>query len=168
MAHSDGRNCRLGALRFHGALQFLTPNFLFRFLEVRDGWVTSLLASRGQQSPAPSPLNGQITMKDTRNRAYAAVWGHDLWIYPNKDGFQLGLASFSIPLNVASIKSSGKHSFTLITPYKNFRYLIGCLSVCLPVYLHDMTLLYFHPIFACLHCSVFGHAHYLQSVCGFS
>lgn len=61
-------------------------------------------------------------MKDTRNRAYAAVWGHDLWIYPNKEGFQLGIASFSVPLNVATVKSIGKHSFTLITPFKTFKY----------------------------------------------
>lgn len=61
-------------------------------------------------------------IKDTRSRAYAAVWGHDLWIYPNKDGFQLGIASFSVPLNVATVKSTGKHSFTLITPFKTFKY----------------------------------------------
>ncbi|KAG8008355.1 Arf-GAP with Rho-GAP domain [Nibea albiflora] len=65
-------------------------------------------------------LHGQITMKDTRSRAYAAVWGHDLWIYPNKESYQLGIASFSVPLNVATVKSTGKHSFTLITPYKSF------------------------------------------------
>lgn len=130
-------------------MKVLIPHFFFLFLEVRDGWITSLLASRGQQSPAPSPLHGQITMKDTRGRAYAAVWSHDLWIYPNKDGFQLGIASFSIPLNVASIKSSGKHSFTLITPYKTFRYLIGRLSVsrCDCLHVRLLTLFYFHPIF---------------------
>lgn len=136
-------------------MQFLIPHsFFFFFLEVRDGWVTSLLASRGQQKSASSPFHGQITMKDTRSRAYAAVWGHDLWIYPNKDGFQLGIASFSIPLNVASIKSSGKHSFTLITPYKTFRYLIGHLSVsltvCLPacLYVCLLTLFYLLPTLA--------------------
>ncbi|XP_045896923.1 arf-GAP with Rho-GAP domain, ANK repeat and PH domain-containing protein 1 isoform X2 [Micropterus dolomieu] len=88
--------------------------------EVHEGWVTSLLACRGQPSAAPPELHGQITMKDTRSRAYAAVWGHDLWIYPNKEGFQLGIASFSVPLNVASVKPIGKHSFSLITPYKSF------------------------------------------------
>ncbi|XP_070773991.1 arf-GAP with Rho-GAP domain, ANK repeat and PH domain-containing protein 1 isoform X2 [Enoplosus armatus] len=88
--------------------------------EVHDGWVTSLLASRGQPSPTPPELHGQITIKDPRSRAYAAVWGHNLWIYPNKEGFQLGIASFSVPLNVATVKSTGKHSFTLITPYKSF------------------------------------------------
>uniref|UniRef100_H3C5S6 Arf-GAP with Rho-GAP domain, ANK repeat and PH domain-containing protein 1-like n=1 Tax=Tetraodon nigroviridis TaxID=99883 RepID=H3C5S6_TETNG len=88
--------------------------------EVYDGWVTSLLASRGQPSPPAPELHGQVMMKDTRSRAYAAVWGHDLWIYPNKEGFQLGVASFSVPLNVATVKSTGRHSFTLITPFKTF------------------------------------------------
>ncbi|XP_073334887.1 arf-GAP with Rho-GAP domain, ANK repeat and PH domain-containing protein 1 isoform X2 [Pagrus major] len=88
--------------------------------EVHEGWVTSLLASRGQPSPPPPEIHGQITIKDPRSRIYAAVWGHDLWIYPNKEGFQLGIASFSVPLNVASVKSTGKHSFSLITPYKTF------------------------------------------------
>ncbi|XP_071369447.1 arf-GAP with Rho-GAP domain, ANK repeat and PH domain-containing protein 1-like [Centroberyx affinis] len=88
--------------------------------DVQDGWVTSLLACRGQPSPAPPELHGPITIKDPRSRIYAAVWGHNLWIYDNKEGFQLGVASFSVPLNVASVKSTGKHSFTLITPYKSF------------------------------------------------
>ncbi|TNM84400.1 hypothetical protein fugu_008578 [Takifugu bimaculatus] len=95
-------------------------DFMAHSEEVYDGWVTSLLASRGQPSPPPPELHGQIMMKDTRSRAYAAVWGHDLWIYPNKEGFQLGVASFSVPLNVATVKSIGKHSFTLITPFKTF------------------------------------------------
>lgn len=100
--------------------------------EVHEGWVTSLLASRGQPSPTPPELHGQFTMKDTRSRCYAAVWGHDLWIYPNKEGFQLGIASFSVPLNVATVKPLGKHSFTLITPFKTFRYYL-CFSVLLSV-----------------------------------
>lgn len=88
--------------------------------EVQDGWITSLLATRGKPSPTPSELHGPITIKDPRSRAYAALWGHDLWIYPSKEGFQLGIASFSIPLNLAMVKSTGRHSFTLITPYKSF------------------------------------------------
>ncbi|XP_029703988.1 arf-GAP with Rho-GAP domain, ANK repeat and PH domain-containing protein 1 isoform X2 [Takifugu rubripes] len=95
-------------------------DFMAHSEEVYDGWVTSLLVSRGQPSPPPPELHGQIMMKDTRSRAYAAMWGHDLWIYPNKEGFQLGVASFSVPLNVATVKSIGKHSFTLITPFKTF------------------------------------------------
>ncbi|XP_028276561.1 arf-GAP with Rho-GAP domain, ANK repeat and PH domain-containing protein 1 isoform X2 [Parambassis ranga] len=95
-------------------------DFMAHNNEVQDGWVTSLLASRGQPSPTPPELHGQITIKDTRSRAYAAVWGHDLWIYPNKESFQLGIAAFSVPLNVATVKSTGKHSFTLITPFKSF------------------------------------------------
>ncbi|XP_029304199.1 arf-GAP with Rho-GAP domain, ANK repeat and PH domain-containing protein 1 [Cottoperca gobio] len=95
-------------------------DFMAHSDEVHGGWVTSLLASRGQPSPVPPELHGQITIKDPRSRAYAAVWGHDLWIYPNKEGFQLGVASFSVPLNLATVKSTGKHSFALITPYKSF------------------------------------------------
>ncbi|XP_016891590.1 arf-GAP with Rho-GAP domain, ANK repeat and PH domain-containing protein 1 isoform X2 [Cynoglossus semilaevis] len=95
-------------------------DFMAHSDDIRDGWVESLLASRSQQSPDPPTLHGQISMKDIRSRAYAAVWGYDLWIYPNKEGFQLGLASFSVPLNVASVKATGKHTFSLITPYKTF------------------------------------------------
>ncbi|XP_032432456.1 arf-GAP with Rho-GAP domain, ANK repeat and PH domain-containing protein 1 [Xiphophorus hellerii] len=95
-------------------------DFMAHSNEVQEGWVTSLLATRGLQSPTPSELHGQVTLKDSRSRAYAAVWGHDLWIYPNKDSFQLGIASFSVPLNVATVKATGKHSFALVTPYKTF------------------------------------------------
>lgn len=108
-----------------------SSTWCFHDSEVHDGWVASLLASRGQPSPPSPELHGQITIKDPRSRAYAAVWGHDLWIYPNKEGFQLGIASFSVPLNVASVKPTGKHSFTLITPYKSFRYTPVCLNVLL-------------------------------------
>lgn len=103
----------------------------FHSVEVQEGWLTSLLATRGLQSPPPPELHGQVTIKDTRSRAYAAVWGHDLWIYPNKDSFLLGIASFAIPLSVATVKSKGKQSFTLITPYKTFKYApISPVSMC--------------------------------------
>ncbi|XP_067465193.1 arf-GAP with Rho-GAP domain, ANK repeat and PH domain-containing protein 1 isoform X2 [Thunnus thynnus] len=95
-------------------------DFMAHSDEVHDGWVTSLLACRGQPSPAPPELHGPITIKDPRSRAYAAVWGHNLWIYPSKEGFTLGIASFYVPLNVASVKPAGRHSFTLITPYRSF------------------------------------------------
>ncbi|XP_047235774.1 arf-GAP with Rho-GAP domain, ANK repeat and PH domain-containing protein 1 isoform X3 [Girardinichthys multiradiatus] len=95
-------------------------DFMAHSNEVQEGWVTSLLATRGLQSPAPSDLHGQLTIKDTRSRTYAAVWGHDLWIYTNKETFQLGIASFSVPLNLATVKPIGKHSFALLTPYKTF------------------------------------------------
>ncbi|CAN9501222.1 unnamed protein product [Ophioblennius macclurei] len=97
-------------------------DFMAHSEEVGEGWVTSLHACRGQPSPAPSELHGPITIKDPRSRAYAAVWGHELWIYPNKESFQLGVATFAIPLNVASVKGTGKHSLSLITPYKNLNF----------------------------------------------
>ncbi|XP_031734954.1 arf-GAP with Rho-GAP domain, ANK repeat and PH domain-containing protein 1 [Anarrhichthys ocellatus] len=95
-------------------------DFMAHNENVQIGWVTSLLATRGQPSPSPPDLHGPITIRDPRSRAYAAVWGHDLWMYPNKEGFTLGIASFSVPLNVATVKPTGRHSFTLITPYKSF------------------------------------------------
>ncbi|XP_029029918.1 arf-GAP with Rho-GAP domain, ANK repeat and PH domain-containing protein 1 isoform X2 [Betta splendens] len=95
-------------------------DFMAHSDEVHEGWIMSLLTSRGQPVPSPPLLHGQVTMKDTRSRCYAAVWGHDLWVYPNKDSFQLGIASFLVPLNVATVKPLGKHSFTLITPFRPF------------------------------------------------
>ncbi|XP_037324361.1 arf-GAP with Rho-GAP domain, ANK repeat and PH domain-containing protein 1 isoform X2 [Pungitius pungitius] len=106
--------------RFSVHIKKKNYDFMAHNEEVQGGWVTSLLATRGQPSPAPPELHGPITIKDPRSRVYAAVWGHDLWIYPNKEGFQLGIASFSVPLNVALVKCTGKHSFSLITPYKSF------------------------------------------------
>ncbi|XP_054586989.2 arf-GAP with Rho-GAP domain, ANK repeat and PH domain-containing protein 1 isoform X2 [Nothobranchius furzeri] len=95
-------------------------DFMAHSNEVQEGWLTSLLATRGLQSPSPSEMHGQVTIKEPRSRSFAALWGHDLWIYPNRDSFQLGVASYSIPLNVASVKAAGKHSFVIITPYKSF------------------------------------------------
>nr|XP_057943989.1 arf-GAP with Rho-GAP domain, ANK repeat and PH domain-containing protein 1 isoform X2 [Doryrhamphus excisus] len=93
-------------------------DFMAHSDDVQDGWIQSLLASRGQASPAAPDLHGPITIKDPKSRFYAAVWGHDLWIYPNKDGFQLGVASYSVPLNLATVRPTGKHSFTLTTPFR--------------------------------------------------
>ncbi|XP_077402310.1 arf-GAP with Rho-GAP domain, ANK repeat and PH domain-containing protein 1 isoform X2 [Vanacampus margaritifer] len=95
-------------------------DFMAHSDDVQDGWVQSLLASRGQPSPAGPDLHGAITVKDLKSRFYAAIWGHDFWIYQNKDGFQLGVACYSIPLNLATVRTTGKHSFTLTTPFRTF------------------------------------------------
>ncbi|RVE63437.1 hypothetical protein OJAV_G00136170 [Oryzias javanicus] len=95
-------------------------DFLAHNEDVQEGWVTSLQATRGLPSPAPPEVHGQVTIKETRNRAYAAVFGHEMWIYPNKDSFQLGIASFIVPLNVACAMPTGKHSFALTIPHKTF------------------------------------------------
>ncbi|KAM8899811.1 arf-GAP with Rho-GAP domain, ANK repeat and PH domain-containing protein 1 isoform 2-T2 [Spinachia spinachia] len=114
-------------------------DFMAHNEEVQRGWVTSLEATRGQPSPAPPELHGPIAIKDPKSRIYAAVWGHDLWIYPNKEGFQLGIASFSVPLNVATVKCTGKHSFSLITPYKSFNLSVDS-SKELPVWMNGLSL----------------------------
>ncbi|XP_051902987.1 arf-GAP with Rho-GAP domain, ANK repeat and PH domain-containing protein 1 [Hippocampus zosterae] len=95
-------------------------DFMAHSDDVQDGWVRSLLASRGRPGPAGPDLHGAITVKDPKSHFYAAVWGHDFWIYQNKDGFQLGVACYSIPLNLATVRSAGKHSFTLATPFRSF------------------------------------------------
>lgn len=93
----------------------------FCSIDVQEGWVTSLLATRGQPSPTPPEVHGQITIKETRSRAYAAVFGYDMWIYTNKDNFQLGIASFIVPLTVACVKPTGKQSFILTVPQKTLK-----------------------------------------------
>ncbi|XP_013985054.2 arf-GAP with Rho-GAP domain, ANK repeat and PH domain-containing protein 1 isoform X1 [Salmo salar] len=90
---------------------------------VQEGWVTSLLASRGWDPPAPPEQHGALTMKDPRSsRVYAAICGHNLWIYNNKEDFQLGVGLTYVSMNVASVKQTGRHNFSLITPYKTFNF----------------------------------------------
>ncbi|KAM9788515.1 arf-GAP with Rho-GAP domain, ANK repeat and PH domain-containing protein 1 [Neosynchiropus ocellatus] len=113
-------------------------DFMAHSEEIQDGWVTSLQACRGQQGPAPSELQGQITIKDTRTKVYAAVLGHDLWIYPSKDSYQLGIASYCVPLNVSTVKPTGKHTFSLVTPYKTFNLSVDS-SKDLSVWLDGLT-----------------------------
>ncbi|XP_028322114.1 arf-GAP with Rho-GAP domain, ANK repeat and PH domain-containing protein 1 isoform X2 [Gouania willdenowi] len=93
-------------------------DFMAHSEEVSEAWLTSLLACRGVASPQSSELHGPITIKDPRSRVYAALFGHDVWVYPNKDSFQLGVASYRIILNIATVKSTGKHSMNLITPHR--------------------------------------------------
>ncbi|CAB1333182.1 unnamed protein product [Coregonus sp. 'balchen'] len=64
---------------------------------VQEGWVTSLLASRGWDPAAPPEQHGALTMKDPRSsRVYAAICGHNLWIYNNKESIPVsGLCIFS-------------------------------------------------------------------------
>ncbi|XP_045064145.1 arf-GAP with Rho-GAP domain, ANK repeat and PH domain-containing protein 1 isoform X2 [Coregonus clupeaformis] len=90
---------------------------------VQEGWVTSLLASRGWDPAAPPEQHGALTMKDPRSsRVYAAICGHNLWIYNNKEDFQLGVGMTYVSMNVASVKQTGRHNFCLITPYKTFNF----------------------------------------------
>ncbi|KAJ8276405.1 hypothetical protein COCON_G00081570 [Conger conger] len=89
---------------------------------VQEGWVSSLLASRGQKPPPPAEQHGPLVMKDPRTKVYAAILGHNLWIYRNKEDYGLGLGMTYVSMNVASVKQLGRHSFSLITPYKTFSF----------------------------------------------
>ncbi|XP_048839449.1 arf-GAP with Rho-GAP domain, ANK repeat and PH domain-containing protein 1 isoform X2 [Brienomyrus brachyistius] len=89
---------------------------------VQDGWVSSLLAARGQEPPAPPEHQGPLSMKEPRSKVYAALCGHNLWIYHNKEDFGFGVGMTCVSMNVASVKPTGRHSFSLITPYKTFNF----------------------------------------------
>ncbi|XP_029526027.2 arf-GAP with Rho-GAP domain, ANK repeat and PH domain-containing protein 1-like [Oncorhynchus nerka] len=113
--------------------------FMAHNKEVQEGWVTSLLASRGREPPVPPEQHGALTMKGPRNnRVYAAICGHNLWIYNNKEDFQLGVGMTFVSMNVASVKQTGRHSFSLITPYKTFNFSTDSLRE-LGVWLESLT-----------------------------
>lgn len=40
--------------------------------------------------------------------------------------FGLGLGMTFVPMNVAAVKQTGRHSFSLITPYKTFKWVTSC------------------------------------------
>ncbi|XP_056451530.1 arf-GAP with Rho-GAP domain, ANK repeat and PH domain-containing protein 1, partial [Gadus chalcogrammus] len=99
-------------------------DFMAHSSVVQEGWISALQSSRGQPSPSPPQHHGPITIKDPRNRVYASVFSRVLWVYHNKEDYQVGLAWFSVPLNVANVKPAGKRSFSLITPYKTFSFAV--------------------------------------------
>ncbi|KAM9450312.1 arf-GAP with Rho-GAP domain, ANK repeat and PH domain-containing protein 1 isoform 1-T2 [Clarias gariepinus] len=90
--------------------------------DVKTGWVSSLLMSRGREPLAPPRLHGPMTMKEPRSKVYSAICGHNLWIYNSKEDFNLGLGMTFVSMNVASVKQTGRHSFSLITPYRIFNF----------------------------------------------
>ncbi|KAJ8390589.1 hypothetical protein AAFF_G00101950 [Aldrovandia affinis] len=96
--------------------------FMAHSKEVQDGWVSSLHASRGRDPPPPPDQHGPLVMKDPRTKVYAAICGHNLWIYRNKEDFGLRLGMIYVSMNVASVKQTGRHSFSLITPYRTFSF----------------------------------------------
>ncbi|KAJ8266950.1 hypothetical protein GJAV_G00136530 [Gymnothorax javanicus] len=96
--------------------------FMAHSQAVQEGWVSSLLACRGQEPPAPPEQHGPLVMKDPRTKVYAAILGHNLWIYRSKEDYGLGLGMTYVSMSVATVKQTGRHSFTLITPYKTFSF----------------------------------------------
>ncbi|KAK3555562.1 hypothetical protein QTP86_021773, partial [Hemibagrus guttatus] len=97
--------------------EFMAPNE-----DVKMGWVTSLLASRGHEAPAPPLHHSSLMMKEPRSKVYCAICRHNLWIYNSKEDFNLGLGMMFVSMNVASVKQTGRHSFSLITPYRTFNF----------------------------------------------
>ncbi|XP_062392799.1 arf-GAP with Rho-GAP domain, ANK repeat and PH domain-containing protein 1 [Sardina pilchardus] len=89
---------------------------------VQEGWVSSLHATRGTQPLPPPDHHSSLTMKDPRTKVYAAICGHNLWIYSKKEDFNLGIGMTCVSMNVASVKQTGRHGFSLISPYKTFNF----------------------------------------------
>lgn len=44
------------------------------------------------------------------------------WTFFNQQDFNIGLGMMFVSMNIASVKSTGRHSFTLITPYRTFKW----------------------------------------------
>ncbi|XP_066501445.1 arf-GAP with Rho-GAP domain, ANK repeat and PH domain-containing protein 1 isoform X2 [Hoplias malabaricus] len=105
---------------------------------VQEGWVLSLHASRGREPPAPPQHHGSLTMKDPRAKVYGAISGHNLWIYNSKEDFNLGLGWMLVSMSVASVKQTGRHNFSLITPYRTFNFSTDS-SRDLPVWLNVLN-----------------------------
>ncbi|XP_051733518.1 arf-GAP with Rho-GAP domain, ANK repeat and PH domain-containing protein 1 isoform X3 [Ctenopharyngodon idella] len=89
---------------------------------VQEGWLVSLYATRGKEPVTAPKLHGPLVMKDPRKKVYTAIYGYSLWIYSSKEDFNIGLGMMFVSMNIASVKSTGRHSFSLITPYRTFNF----------------------------------------------
>ncbi|XP_043077034.1 arf-GAP with Rho-GAP domain, ANK repeat and PH domain-containing protein 1 isoform X2 [Puntigrus tetrazona] len=108
--------------RFSIHLQKKHFEFMANSEAVRKLWLTSLYASRGKEPMAAPKQHGPLVMKDPRKKVYTAIRGHSLWIYSSKEDFSIGLGMMCVSMNIASVKATGRHSFTLITPYRTFNF----------------------------------------------
>ncbi|TRY74231.1 hypothetical protein DNTS_015119, partial [Danionella cerebrum] len=108
--------------RFSVHLQKKHFEFMAHSEAVQKGWLESLYASRGGEPMAASKRHGSLYLKDRRKKMYTAICGYSLWIYRSKEDFNLGLGITCVSMNIASVKSTGRYSFSLITPYKTFNF----------------------------------------------
>ncbi|XP_041111899.1 arf-GAP with Rho-GAP domain, ANK repeat and PH domain-containing protein 1-like [Polyodon spathula] len=88
----------------------------------RDGWVSSLGTPQKEATPEQIEQQGPLGLRELRTKVYAALRGHRLWVYHNKEDFREGVAMTAINMNVAQAKQTGRHSFDLTTPYKIFSF----------------------------------------------
>ncbi|XP_018598568.1 arf-GAP with Rho-GAP domain, ANK repeat and PH domain-containing protein 1 isoform X1 [Scleropages formosus] len=88
----------------------------------QESWIESLHACRGQVPPAPAEQHGPLQMKDPRSKVYVAICGHSLWIHRSKEDFSLGVGMNIVSMDMATVKQTGRHSFSLITPYRTFNF----------------------------------------------
>ncbi|KTG46149.1 hypothetical protein cypCar_00011800 [Cyprinus carpio] len=91
-------------------------------IPVRQHWLVSLYATRGREPITAPKQHGPLIMKDPRKKVYTAIRGYSLWIYSSKEDFSVGLGMMCVFMNIASVKATGRHSFSLITPYRTFNF----------------------------------------------
>ncbi|XP_052444746.1 arf-GAP with Rho-GAP domain, ANK repeat and PH domain-containing protein 1 isoform X2 [Carassius gibelio] len=108
--------------RFSIHLQKKHFEFMAHSEAVRQLWLTSLYTSRGSEAITAPKQHGPLTMKDPRKKVYTAIRGFSLWIYSSKEDFTVGLGMMFVSMNIASVKATGRHSFSLITPYRTFNF----------------------------------------------
>ncbi|KAL1252394.1 hypothetical protein QQF64_017087 [Cirrhinus molitorella] len=108
--------------RFSIYLQKKHFEFMAHSDAVREGWLNSLYATRGREPVTAPKQHGSLIMKDPRKKVYTAIRGYYLWIYSSKEDFNVGLGMMCIAMNIASVKATGRHGFSLITPYRTFNF----------------------------------------------
>ncbi|XP_042604445.1 arf-GAP with Rho-GAP domain, ANK repeat and PH domain-containing protein 3-like isoform X3 [Cyprinus carpio] len=108
--------------RFSIHLQKKHFEFMAHSEAVRERWLMSLYATRGREPISAPKQHGPLIMKDPRKKVYTAIRGYSLWIYSSKEDFTVGLGMMCVSMNIASVKATGRHSFSLITPYRTFNF----------------------------------------------
>ncbi|XP_073680055.1 arf-GAP with Rho-GAP domain, ANK repeat and PH domain-containing protein 1 [Garra rufa] len=108
--------------RFSIYLQKKHFEFMAHSDAVREAWLNSLYAARGREPITAPKQHGSLIMKDPRKKVYTAIREYHLWIYSSKEDFNVGLGMMCVSMNIASVKATGRHSFSLITPYRAFNF----------------------------------------------
>ncbi|KAK7144023.1 hypothetical protein R3I93_015010 [Phoxinus phoxinus] len=107
---------------FSISLQKKQFEFMAHSEAVQESWLASLYATRGMDPVTTSKQHGPLVMKDPRKKVYTAICGYTFWIYSSKEDFNIGLGMMFVSMNIAAVKSTGRHSFSLITPYRTFNF----------------------------------------------
>ncbi|XP_052392286.1 arf-GAP with Rho-GAP domain, ANK repeat and PH domain-containing protein 1-like [Carassius gibelio] len=108
--------------RFSIHLQKKHFEFMAHSEDVRQRWLMSLYSTRGREPLTEPKQRGPLIMKEPRKKVYTAIRGYSFWIYNSKEDYSVGLGMMCVSMNIACVKSTGRHSFSLITPYRTFNF----------------------------------------------